>query len=179
MSKGLVIGFSGKIASGKTALSTYVAEQLGWPRVSFGDYVRSVAQQKGLGLDRNVLQDLGAKLLKSDPYSFCRSVLCEADWSPGQSLIVDGIRHYEIINHIKTIIAPSQFCLVVVATSEFERHARLRSRASYDLKIQNTIESHSTEFDVNNTLPMHADLIVDGTEEINNIVGQIISHFSI
>ena len=44
----LVIGFAGRIGSGKSTLSSEVAERLGWRRASFGDYLRTVAKSSGL-----------------------------------------------------------------------------------------------------------------------------------
>ena len=44
----LVLAFAGRIASGKSTFSMGLAQVLGWPRVSFGDYVRQVARHSGL-----------------------------------------------------------------------------------------------------------------------------------
>ena len=44
--KPVVLAFAGGIASGKSTLSSGVSRALGWPRVSFGDYVRRVARER-------------------------------------------------------------------------------------------------------------------------------------
>jgi len=59
-----VVAFAGAIGSGKTALSKRVAELLHWPRVSFGDYIRKIAEKNGQDpKDRGVLQKLGQALV--------------------------------------------------------------------------------------------------------------------
>jgi dephospho-CoA kinase len=50
-----VVGFSGRIASGKSAISKALAADIGCRRVSFGDYVRKVAAERGLAPTREAL----------------------------------------------------------------------------------------------------------------------------
>jgi dephospho-CoA kinase len=81
-----VIGLAGQIAAGKTTIATRLAARLGIPRVSFGDEVRRVAAERGLPADRAVLQDLGEELIAAGWDSFCRAVLAQGAWQPGQPL---------------------------------------------------------------------------------------------
>ena len=50
----MIVTFSGGIGSGKSRVSKLVAELMGWPRVSCGDYVRSVALSRGLDLNEAI-----------------------------------------------------------------------------------------------------------------------------
>lgn len=59
----IVVGFSGRIKSGKTTLSARVAELMGWPYTSFGDYVRKVARLRRRPELREILQEIGQELV--------------------------------------------------------------------------------------------------------------------
>jgi len=124
----IVLAFAGRIASGKSTLSMNVARALSWPYVSFGNYVRQVAWSKGLVCSRQVLQNIGATLIDQGWDRFCRAVLSQVDWDPGQPLVIDGIRHVEAIDMLRQLVAPSKLLLVFVAVSELERKGRLRQR---------------------------------------------------
>jgi len=106
----LILAFSGGIGSGKSTLSSGVAEALEWPRVSFGRYVRAVALDRGLDAEsREVLQEVGESLITAGWVPFCRAVLTQADWRPERSLVVDGIRHVEALQTLRALAAPSVY----------------------------------------------------------------------
>ncbi|MFP5274121.1 AAA family ATPase [Coleofasciculus sp.] len=172
--KPLVLGFSGKIASGKSILSTEVASCLGWQRVSFGDYVRSVAQRQGLGESREALQAVGVSLVDQGMEQFCRSVLSQVNWKPGQPLVVDGIRHAGIVPILRQIVAPLKLSLIFIAVNESTRNARLMDRGLTNWEQQQQIETHSTEAQVQTVLPAIADLTVDGNRTIEELVVEIV-----
>jgi dephospho-CoA kinase len=159
----LVLAFAGRIASGKSTLSTSVAQVLGWPRVSFGDYVRQVARHRGLEESRTVLQELGAALIAQGWEAFCRTVLGQVAWEPGQPLIIDGIRHAEALMVLRQLVTPSELRLVFITVNEPTRTARLRQRESPDGETLQRIEEHTTEAQVGTVLPDIADFLVDGT----------------
>ena len=111
--KSIIIGFSGKIGSGKTTLSMAVAKALNWPHASFGNYVREVVRQRGIEESRKVLQEIGASLVEN-PDEFCHSLLEQSGWKPGQHLIVDGVRHAKIVDALHRATEPSRVFLVFV-----------------------------------------------------------------
>ena len=158
----LVLAFAGRIASGKSTLSTGVAQVLGWPRVSFGDYVRQVARHRGLEESRSVLQELGAALIAQGWETFCHTVLGQVAWEPGQSLIIDGIRHAEALAVLRQLVAPSELRLVFITVNEPTRASRLRQRDIPDCETLQRIEDHATEAQVGTVLPGMADFLVDG-----------------
>ena len=172
--KSFVLGFSGKIGTGKTAVSECVAQQLGFPRVSFGNYVRSIAQRRGLENSRETLQDIGESLVENDCQHFCWSVLNQIDWIPGQNLVVDGIRHLKVLNEIRKIVLPSELSLIYIQVDEAIRFSRLKNRPSDDLDHLAQIEKHSTEEQIKNLLHERADLVVNGNCELNRIIEVIL-----
>ena len=171
--KPTVIGFSGRIKSGKTTVSQAVADVLSLPRASFGDFVRAEAQRRGLdGESRSVLQNLGELLIDQGWLRFCQDVLATVDWQPGNSLVVDGIRHAAAVRTLSRIVDPLPFVLVHVAVDEEIRQHRFQRQEMQSLR---EAESHSTEADVKDVLPMMADLIVDGAQAVDDLVREILS----
>ncbi len=176
--KPIVLGFAGSIASGKSTLSIAVASALGWQRVSCGDYVRTVAQNHGLGDSREVLQAVGASLINQGREQFCKAILAQINWEPGQPLIVDGIRHAEIVPIMRQIVAPWNFRLVYLVVNESIREARLLERGLNDRQQWQQLEAHSTESQVQTVLPEMADLTVDSTRKIEDLVLEIVTWVS-
>ena len=168
--KSVVLGFSGKIGTGKTTISSGVANVLGWPRVSFGDFIRSEAQRRGLEFTREALQSIGASLVDGNSERFCRSVLSQANWKPGQNLIVDGVRHAKIAYTLRQIVLPSDFSLVFITLNESVRRKRL---ATSELCYLTQIEANTTEVQVGTLLLELADLVVDGNSAVGVLVDEI------
>ena len=169
----IVIAFAGRIGSGKSTVSRALAESLGFSRASFGDYVRTIAEQRGLTPNREVLQGIGTELIEQGWELFCKAVLSLARWEKGDSVIIDGIRHIEAIQTLIRITAPSKFVLIFISIKEGERKARLPRKGIYEKEEQIKIDSHSTEIQVN-FLKSKADLILDGTRPISELVSQVI-----
>lgn len=162
---GLVIGFAGKIASGKTTLADSVAKMLSWPIVSFGGYIRIVAKEQGLDADsRNVLQDLGLRMLSDDPAGLCANVLKLARFSAGDNLLVDGVRHPSIVNELKKQVTPSTFRLVYVYTKDNVRADRL---APNKLSLHR-ISGHKVESEIEQ-LEAIANLRLDGSHSVDEL----------
>ena len=160
--KSIVIGFAGKIASGKSTLSERFAEEMGWPYVSFGDYVRTVARQRGEDdSQREILQQIGASLVEQDCEGFCRAVLQQAQWQSGEPLVIDGIRHIEVKQVLENLVAPSKFVLIYISVDEQIRRQRLHHEGIDDPERIERIESASTEIQAKAELPKAADFTLD------------------
>jgi cytidylate kinase len=169
---GVVVGIVGKIRSGKSSLSRSLADELKWPFVSFGDQVRSVAHQRGLDNSREVLQEVGENLVETEPRKFCEAVLAQADWQPGQSLIVDGIRHLKIVEILRDFVRPSVLRLIYVKTADDVRESRLATEICGRQDLER-IEHHSTEEQVGTILPGLVDLTVDGEKPLGNLISEV------
>jgi transcriptional regulator with XRE-family HTH domain/dephospho-CoA kinase len=171
----LVVGFAGRIGSGKSTLSVEVARVLGWPRASFGDYLRTLARSSGLDESREVLQELGESLIEQGAEEFCRAVLTHYGWSAGEPLIIDGIRHVEVIRALRKLVAPLEVRVIFLDVDEKKRLERLQK---FDETISNklaTVESHPTEHQVRETLPEQADLRLPGDRPIPELVATVVN----
>ncbi len=171
--KSLVLGFAGGIAAGKSTLSERVAKELGVSRASFGNYVRHIARLRGLNGSREELQEVGQSLIELGWERFCRSVLAEANWELGQPLVVDGIRHAEAVDTLRSIVAPSRLLLVVIQADRATREERLRGRDPKGASLTQ-VEAHPTEEQINTSLPAIADLILDGARPVEELVHAVV-----
>ncbi|GAP96587.1 AAA family ATPase [Leptolyngbya sp. NIES-2104] len=168
-----VLAFSGSIASGKSTLSEELAKVLQWSRVSFGDYVRSVARSQGLTESREVLQAIGADLVERDLEGFCRAVLAQAGWQVGQPIIIDGIRHVKALDSLRKIVAPMKLYLIFVAVDEATRSVRLLERGVTSMEKYQHLEQDSTEQQVKAALAHTADLVIDSNCLLRESVKQV------
>ncbi len=174
----VAVAFAGAIGAGKTSVSTKVAEMLGWSRASFGDYVRAVARDRELDANsRDVLQSIGEELIAQGWEDFCRAVLARGSWTPGQPIVIDGIRHVHAVEALRGLVAPMPLYLVFLKASEEVRAARIRSRDSQGQGLatqDRKLDRHSAEVEVATHLPIIADAVVSTEEEIDIVVGHII-----
>lgn len=180
----LVQAFCGGIASGKSTLSKSVAQQLGCKRVSFGDYVRKVARERGLDdLSVPVLQVIGQDMVRNHLEQFCRNILEEADWAHGQSLVLDGLRHVEVAEKLRGFVAPTRLVIICIDANRLLREKRLLERAQESPNADKTsldrLDGHAMEEQSSTILRESADLVVEGGREITYLVQQIMDWIAI
>jgi ribosome-binding protein aMBF1 (putative translation factor)/dephospho-CoA kinase len=172
----LVIGFAGRIGSGKSTLSSEVAKRLGWRRASFGDYLRTLAKSSGLDdQSRDVLQYLGSSLIEKDVDDFCRAVLTHFGWNSGEPLIIDGIRHKEVLESLRKLVAPLDLRMVFLEVDEQERVGRLKAREERIVEHLETVEAHATEQQVKDLLPDLADLRLSKNHPDQDLASTIVN----
>lgn len=172
--KPVVFAVSGQIASGKSTVALRLAERLKCAWASFGDYVRTVAGERGIEPHRDNLQAVGAELIESGWEPFCRAVLAHSTWQPGQSLVVDGVRHVEAVRQLRSLVAPNTVILVHLRVDEELRQERLSGREGQAPGDSATHDAHPTEGEVKSSLPGLADLVLDGARPVNELADEII-----
>lgn len=172
----IVLGIAGKIGSGKSTLSEELAKGLGWSRASFGDFLRNVAKSRGLEDSREVLQELGDSFIERSPNEFCRAVLAHYKWNSGEPLIIDGIRHAEIVEELRQLVAPLELRLIYLDVDDKTRFQRLKQLDETMEQINlERVESHRTEEQVRDRLPALADLRLPGDQSISELVSKVIN----
>ncbi|MHB0965780.1 MAG: AAA family ATPase [Bellilinea sp.] len=168
-----IICFGGQIASGKTTISQSIAVKLGWKYASFGNYVRYYVSNLGLNpLNRNILQIFGQRLIDEGWEIFCGKVLDFALWKPGESLVIDGVRHKEAIETIKYIVRPMPVVFIYINVIEEIRLKRIYSRG-LSLDTIHREESTPIEEESKTSLIEFADLVIDGSLPIKEVVEEI------
>ena len=170
----MILAFSGEMGSGKTRLSYALAEEIAYPKIGFGEYLRHIAKNEQREATREYLQELGEILVTTDPVGFTRDVLKFADWKQGEPLIVDGMRHIEVLSALHSEVSPSPLHLIYVDTASSIRHSRLIDRDKTESIILDQLERHSTEAQ-SDRLRGKANLVLDGSIPVDQLVKIIIS----
>ena len=168
----VVVALAGPIGSGKTTLSRALAKEFDCKRASFGDHFRQLAVESGQNPgNRRLLQRLGEKYVGLSPDRLCRELLRKADWQPGdESLIVDGVRHIEILIALRQVVAPMRLFLVYVRRDQMRAASASTRVGSRSLAL---FDAHSTETQ-NDALRSSADVIVSGDSDINAAVSSVL-----
>jgi cytidylate kinase len=159
--KTVVAALAGTAGSGTAILGERVASILNWPFASFGSYVRAVAAHRGLQGSRKELQDVGLQLLE-DVDGFCRAVIAQSRWRPGQSLVVDGLRHEEVLRALSQQLSPTNVTEIYVSADIPTREMRLRERGEVPPGGTPAIDSHPVEQQVITRLAQNAQMTIDG-----------------
>jgi cytidylate kinase len=157
--KPCVIALSSLIGAGKSTIARELSERLGWPRVSFGDYVREIARNRGLEESRVTLQELGESLVQNDAEGFTHAVLSKINFNSGA--VVDGIRHKQILDALARVVDPLAVHLIYVETGEQTRFKRLSERGMTPADVM-AADAHSTEVQVRGVLSEGASLYARG-----------------
>ncbi len=172
----IVIGVAGGIGSGKTEFARLLAEHLVGRLVSFGDFVRTKAAERGLESSREVLQALGECLISEFGWDeFVSAVI--APWDRRGHLVVDGVRHVEAARALRRSVAPTAFRLVYLDANIEMRKVRLSQRHS-DAQNLSALDTHSTERDVHSSLRSVADLVLDATSNAEALADAAIRSFA-
>jgi hypothetical protein len=118
-----------------------------------------VASNLGLNpSDRSVLQDIGNLLVKH-PNEFCTEVLKQANFSPGNSIVIDGIRHKQILDELAVQVQPATLILVYVEATEQVIESRLKGEGALPPNIIK-YEQDPTESQVTSVLPNFAGITI-------------------
>jgi dephospho-CoA kinase len=174
--RGIVLGLSGQIASGKSTIARALTEVIRCERVSFGGYVRKVAASQGYNEDRRTLQDLGQDLIEElGAEQFCIEVLRDQapTFVPGKNLVIEGIRHAEVVEALSFLVQPSALALVFVQVDERTRRNRLALREG-EPSLEKADE-HDTEQQVRRALQGCADLTLVSTRPSGELVRKVLA----
>ncbi|MBE9111942.1 nucleoside monophosphate kinase [Nodosilinea sp. LEGE 07298] len=171
--KPAILTFSGPIASGKSTISNKLAQTLHWSRVSFGDYVRSVADARQISKTREVLQAIGTELVTSDVEGFCKAALQQVNWQHGQPLVIDGVRHIEVLETLQKLVAPMKLHLIFITIDDSIQASRLIERGSNELLALQALELDVTEQQVGTYLKNIADFVVNGSRSVEEAAQDI------
>lgn len=166
--------FSGPIGSGKSDVSRSFSGKINAPRNSFGATVREIATERGLPVSRTELQSLGADLVASDRNRFCRRVVAIALNDLASPVVIDGLRHIDVLEELKRIVSPRIIRCIFVDAPLSVRLERVRLRDGLTQPELADLESHSTEVEVEQYLRAKADYVADNSKTVGDCVQGII-----
>lgn len=164
----MIITFAGPIGSGKSTLARAIADVSGAPSAGFGNYVRSLAAERGLDVGRRqVLQDLGHELVQADARAFLDGALAWSGHAAGQDLLLDGLRHVSILDALRQREAEGldAVSLLYLDTPRETRRARVVARGVSAAQME-ADEAHPAEQDLDEKLRAAADAVLNGAQDV-------------
>ncbi len=182
--RGIAIVLSGAKGVYTSALSVVLADVLKWKWARFSDYIRDVAKAAGESeLDTGALQRVGQQLVRDKTAEFVAGVLVKAGWTPGDDLVLDGLRHAEVFMELQRQMSDSTDVRVVhiEIQDRTDRADRVkRSEGSSDKDFEE-YDKDETEKQVEET-PAWATLRLNGVgprgELAKTIISRLVPDFS-
>lgn len=165
----VLVAVAGPMGVGKTTTCQALANRLGWPSVSFGDFVRAEATRRGIRETRDELQHLGQELA-ARPQELVAGVIGGADPHSGRGIVVDGVRHIAVVRALRETAGHrvALFFLDAPRSVRLERWAqRGKSLDEYE-----RVERHPVEAELPQVRAA-ADWVVDATPSTVAVVEAI------
>ncbi len=169
----LVLCIAGRIASGKSTIASALGQALHLRVLSFGNYVRNEAERMGLEETKKNLQNLGERLVAPDPLEFTRGFLAKSAWIVGESVVIDGLRHIQVLRSLQNLTVPSEVLLLYVDADDQTRWSRHQARHGGSKDQFDEAEAHPVERQVPLLLKKESTLVLDGTEPVPKLVSQV------
>lgn len=100
MAKGIVVGISGEIASGKSTVCKYLAECYGFELLRYRTLLSRMLSERGENISRSTLQRLGLELGKNIGYDGITRLLL-GNTKPDMNYVLDGVRHLAAFEYLR------------------------------------------------------------------------------
>ncbi|HXC35285.1 MAG TPA: AAA family ATPase [Candidatus Acidoferrales bacterium] len=165
--------FCGLIGSGKSSVSKLFAKGIGAKWNSFGTATRDIAGERGVQIQRENLQSLGAHLIKNERELFCKRVLAPVLGDGTECGVVDGLRHAHVLRELRAMLSPRKIICIYVEVSTEERLDRVGKRDGLNADQLAILDSHSTEVEVKTELRKLADFVADNSGTPEECVSRI------
>jgi dephospho-CoA kinase len=136
--KKIIIGLTGKIASGKTTVANYIKEKYGAEIYGFSKPLRDILQRLYIPMERPNLALLSSIIRKNFGENIISlTIKKDIEGSNSKIIILDGIRRMPDIEEVKKM---SNFKLISINTDVKIRYARLLSRGQNEDDSSKTYE---------------------------------------
>lgn len=168
----MIIGIAGRINSGKTTVAQELSKKLNCKVTSFGNVVRKIATERNIGNDRKSLQDLGQSLVDNELDYLCKGVLDIVHWDAKENIIIEGIRHKNVLIKLKSITSP--FVLKLIYIDASNSLLDYRDNSSRIVNNRAEIEKHETEREVISDIKAEANIIVNAEESMEVVCDKIL-----
>ncbi len=122
-----VVGFSALAKGGDKEIATSVANQAQLTRVSFGHWLQSNARLPQNEPPRLVLQARGNEIIRERGELFLSlEVLRGVDNLLQDAFVIEGIRHLNVLESVRSVVGPDRFVLAFVERPLKDRVERLQ-----------------------------------------------------
>lgn len=150
MRRGLVLGLSGAIASGKTTLAEKLAEKDGFIHLRSRNVLVEMLTNKNFEVSEKNLQDIGKEVIESIGGSGL-SALVLKNYNHSNNYLYDSIRHVKDLDYFKQRFGDS-FRLIFIDCSEEVRKDRYLKRKNRDCTMESFKER--TKHIIEEEIPM-------------------------
>ena len=169
----LAVVVCGRIGSGKSTAVDFVAAEFGFKAVSFGRYVRHLAERRGMPSTRDALQDLGDCLFRSRGSSgLLQDALEHYGVNQNDSVVLDGVRHSEILADIRH--ASEATIAVYLEANQEERFRRHQAQQCHGWTLEEFLvaDQHPVETG-NDKLVEQCDLVLDAALPVTTVLNML------
>lgn len=133
-----IIGFCGKISSGKGTACTYLQEKYGAEIVMFSQSLRDILNRLYMDITRENMQKLSTVLRQEFSQSLLAKVVSQdAQSSRANLIVIDGIRRPKDIEYLEKL---PNFILISIEADQETRWQRLVKRGQNQDDIEKTFE---------------------------------------
>lgn len=171
----LVIGLTGKIGSGKTAVSRHIQDKYGGKEHRFSKILMDILDRLYLPHERTYLQKLG-KSLRSDlgPDVIANAFKKDIENDHSNILLVDGIRYENEVEMLKGF--ENSFLIFITAPPElrYERCITRREKGEEKITYKQFLENEEAETEKQiETVGQKADYIIENTGTLDELSKKI------
>ena len=159
----------GQIGSGKSTVAAFLASKLSIQVVSFGKYIRHIADRSGRSATRSHLQDLGDSLYqKARASGLLQGALDHAGVNKDHTVIFDGVRHFEVLSEIRR--RAGKTFAVYLAVGPEQRYRRRRSKGTDALSREefDAIDRHPVEVEIKDLAGM-CDFVIEASQPLTQL----------
>ncbi|NCB20484.1 MAG: hypothetical protein EOM88_00975 [Clostridia bacterium] len=172
----LILGFTGKIASGKEVCQTYINNNYNSDSFRFSTALRDVLKRLYLPINRTNLQDLSLALRTAFGENILAEIISEdAQNSQKDLVVIDGIRRLADISKLKNL---PNFKLISIDAQAELRYERMRLRNENKGDAEKTYaqfikdDEKEAELEIPEVIAK-ADFHLDNNSDLNNLYQQI------
>lgn len=159
----------GQIGSGKSTVSAFLASKLSIQTVSFGDYIRHIAQCSARPTTRKALQDLGDSLYQKKGASGLLSGTLEmAGIDNDETVIFDGVRHTEMLAEIRQRAGKTIAIYLDVDPQERYQRRRFQGADSLSREQFEAFERHAVESEISDLAEL-CDFVIDASRPLTHL----------
>jgi len=172
MSKKIILGLVGEIASGKGTVAKYLENKYTASIHRFSTPLRDILNRIYLDIDRKNMQTLSTTLREAFGQDLLAKIIGrDADKDPNPIIVIDGIRRFADIKYLKDL---PEFNLVYVTAKIEIRYERLIKRGENEDDNNKTfeqfLEDHKAEPELEiPKIGKSAKLVIDNSKDMENL----------
>jgi dephospho-CoA kinase len=164
-----IISISGRISSGKSYAAQLIQNKFDFPVASFGSYLNYYCEQKNLSTNRKTLQDIGEKLVETNPQQFIIDVVSHFIGN-ADKIVLEGVRHKLIFEKLKNI-TEKHLAIFIDADvqTRYERYYKRNKDSDEGKTFEQFIisDNHPVELEIEELKPF-CNIVIDSTKEYSD-----------